>query len=98
MGKSAEIHASATRNDPSKACRSEDEAILKSGKKGPCVPLRRSPAFSSAEMARARPAELMRRHPFGRIAFANSDLSGIMDHRPSITEADRAVEHVLSLS
>jgi hypothetical protein len=27
--------------------------------------------------------------------FANSDLSGIMDHRPSIAEADRAVKQLL---
>ena len=32
------------------------------------------------------------------IAFANSDLSGIMDHRASITEARRAVQQILSLS
>ena len=29
--------------------------------------------------------------PFGRIAFANTDLSGNMDHRSSIIESDRAV-------
>jgi spermidine dehydrogenase len=40
----------------------------------------------------------MRRHPFGRIAFANSDLSGIMDHRASITEAHRAVRQALSIA
>ncbi|MGH9621450.1 MAG: hypothetical protein ACRD45_17315 [Bryobacteraceae bacterium] len=30
----------------------------------------------------------------GRIAFANSDLSGIMDHRMSILEARRAIQQV----
>jgi spermidine dehydrogenase len=40
----------------------------------------------------------MRRHPFGRIAFANSDLSGIMDHRASITEAHRAVQQTLAFA
>lgn len=33
--------------------------------------------------------------PVGRIAFANSDLSGIMDHRASILEADRAVRQLV---
>jgi len=33
--------------------------------------------------------------PFGRIAFANTDLAGIMDHRRSILEAERAVEQLL---
>ena len=37
-----------------------------------------------------RPAlgdHLLREAPFGRIAFANTDLSGVADHRASITEA-----------
>lgn len=37
-----------------------------------------------------RPApgdHLLRAAPFGRIAFANTDLSGVADHRSSITEA-----------
>ena len=38
------------------------------------------------------PGEVLRHQPVGRIAFANSDLSGIMDHRASIEEAKRAVE------
>jgi spermidine dehydrogenase len=45
------------------------------------------PGFFFGKDGNRAPAELMRRHPFGRIAFANSDLSGIMDHRASITEA-----------
>ena len=56
------------------------------------------PGFFFGKDGKPAPAELMRRHPFGRIAFANSDLSGIMDHRASITEAHRAVQQVLSLS
>ena len=31
----------------------------------------------------------------GRIAFANSDITGIMDHRASIQEAKRAVDQVV---
>jgi spermidine dehydrogenase len=56
------------------------------------------PGFFFGKDGKPAPAELMRRHPFGRIAFANSDLSGIMDHRASITEAHRAVRQILSLS
>jgi spermidine dehydrogenase len=54
------------------------------------------PGFFFGKDGKPAPAELMRRHPFGRIAFANSDLSGIMDHRASITEAHRAVQQTLS--
>jgi spermidine dehydrogenase len=42
------------------------------------------------------PREIIRRGAFGKIAFANSDLSGIMDHRASIAESDRAVNQVLA--
>lgn len=52
------------------------------------------PGFFFGKDGQPGPAELMRRHPFGRIAFANSDLSGIMDHRASIAEAHRAVQQV----
>jgi spermidine dehydrogenase len=55
------------------------------------------PGFFFGSEGKTAPAELMRRHPFGRIAFANSDLSGIMDHRASITEAKRAIRQVVSL-
>jgi spermidine dehydrogenase len=40
------------------------------------------------------PGDVLRRSPYGRIAFANSDLSGIMDHRMSILEARRAVSQI----
>jgi spermidine dehydrogenase len=56
------------------------------------------PGFFFGSNGKPAPAELMRRQPFARIAFANSDLSGIMDHRASITEAQRAVRQVASLS
>jgi spermidine dehydrogenase len=55
------------------------------------------PGFFFGRDGQPGPAELMRSRPFGRIAFANSDLSGIMDHRASITEAHRAVRQVISL-
>ena len=41
------------------------------------------------------PRDVLRGMPFGRIAFANTDLSGNMDHRSSILEADRAVGQLL---
>jgi spermidine dehydrogenase len=41
------------------------------------------------------PREVLRARPLGRIAFANTDLSGNMDHRSSILEADRAVGQLL---
>jgi len=56
------------------------------------------PGFFFGKNGQSAPAELMRRHPFGRIAFANSDLAGIMDHRASITEAHRAVTQIAALS
>jgi spermidine dehydrogenase len=37
---------------------------------------------------------VLRRNPLGRVAFANSDVTGIMDHRASIGEARRAVDQV----
>jgi spermidine dehydrogenase len=37
-------------------------------------------------------------NPYGRIAFANSDLAGIMDHRMSIQEGRRAVEQIVKVS
>jgi spermidine dehydrogenase len=56
------------------------------------------PGFFFGKDGKRAPAELMRRHPFGRIAFANSDLSGIMDHRASIMEAHRAVQQVIAVT
>ena len=41
--------------------------------------------------------DVLRDNPFGRIAFANSDLAGIMDHRTSILEANRAVAQSMAL-
>ncbi|MGA2964024.1 MAG: NAD(P)/FAD-dependent oxidoreductase, partial [Candidatus Korobacteraceae bacterium] len=39
--------------------------------------------------------EILRSAPFGRIAFANTDLAGAMDHRYSIFEAKRAIGQLL---
>jgi spermidine dehydrogenase len=47
------------------------------------------------QVTRPAPRELLRSAPFGRIAFANTDLAGAMDHRFSILEASRAVNQLL---
>jgi len=49
------------------------------------------PGFFFGKDGKLAPGEVLRSTPFGRIAFANSDLTGIMDHRASILEAHRAV-------
>jgi spermidine dehydrogenase len=49
------------------------------------------PGFFFGLNGRAAPREVLRAAPFGRIAFANTDLAGAMDHRYSILEARRAV-------
>ncbi len=54
------------------------------------------PGFFFGDEGKAAPREVLRRAPFGRIGFANSDLSGIMDHRASIDEAQRAVGQLLA--
>lgn len=48
------------------------------------------PGFFFGQDGKPAPGEVLRNQPFGRIAFANSDLAGIMDHRASILEAQRA--------
>jgi spermidine dehydrogenase len=53
------------------------------------------PGFFFGKDGQPAPGEVLRAHPVGGVAFANSDLAGIMDHRASILEADRAVRQVL---
>lgn len=53
------------------------------------------PGFFFGKDGKPAPSEVLRGAPFGRIAFANTDLAGIMDHRCSILEADRAVRQLL---
>lgn len=53
------------------------------------------PGFFFGRDGQPAPGEVLRQQPVGRIAFANSDVSGIMDHRASILEADRAVRQIL---
>jgi spermidine dehydrogenase len=54
------------------------------------------PGFFFGTNGNAGPGEILRNRPHGRITFANSDLTGIMDHRTSILEAHRAVGQALA--
>ena len=53
------------------------------------------PGFFFGRNGQPAPREVLRSAPFGRIAFANTDLAGAMDHRYSILEAQRAVGQLL---
>jgi spermidine dehydrogenase len=53
------------------------------------------PGFFFGVNGRPAPRDILRNSPHGRIAFANTDLAGAMDHRNSIREADRAVKQLL---
>jgi spermidine dehydrogenase len=53
------------------------------------------PGFFFGKDGQPAPREVLRRAPFGRITFANTDLAGAMDHRYSILEAKRAVGQLL---
>jgi len=53
------------------------------------------PGFFFGRDNKPPPREILRRAPFGRVAFANTDLAGAMDHRYSILEAQRAVGQLL---
>lgn len=54
-----------------------------------------APGFFFGKDGNPAPGDVLRSAPFGRIAFANTDLSGVADHRSSIIEADRAVGQLL---
>src|SRR5262249_57827183 len=60
------------------------------------------PGFFFGKDGKPAPREILRRAPFGRIAFANTDLAGAMDHRYSILQAEPAfgqlLDHVLTSS
>ena len=55
------------------------------------------PGFFFGKDGKEAPREVLRKAPFGRIAFANTDLAGAMDHRYSILEAKRAVGQISEL-
>jgi spermidine dehydrogenase len=52
------------------------------------------PGFFFGIEGKPAPREVLRFAPFGRIAFANTDLAGAMDHRYSILEARRAISQL----
>jgi spermidine dehydrogenase len=52
------------------------------------------PGFFFGTGGKPAPRDVLRSAPFGRIAFANTDLAGAMDHRYSILEARRAVSQL----
>jgi spermidine dehydrogenase len=53
------------------------------------------PGFFFGVDGKPAPRDVLRDRPHGRIAFANTDLAGAMDHRNSIREADRAVKQLV---
>jgi spermidine dehydrogenase len=53
------------------------------------------PGFFFGTEGRPAPRDVLRNGPHGRIAFANTDLAGAMDHRNSIREAERAVKQLI---
>jgi len=53
------------------------------------------PGFYFGKDGKPAPGDVLRAAPFGRIAFANVDLSGMPDHKSSIIEANRAVGQLL---
>lgn len=53
------------------------------------------PGFFFGSNGNPAPRTVLRAAPFGRIAFANTDLSGTPDHRTAIGEAHRAVSQLL---
>ena len=53
------------------------------------------PGFFFGKAGKPAPRDVLRNAPCGRIAFANTDLSGAMDHKTAITEAYRAVGQIL---
>jgi spermidine dehydrogenase len=53
------------------------------------------PGFFFGKDGKPAPRELLRAAPFGRIAFANTDLSATPDHKTAVLEAHRAVGQLL---
>jgi spermidine dehydrogenase len=54
------------------------------------------PGFFFGKDGKPAPREILRRAPFGRIAFANTDLSGDPGHHTAIFEGQRAAEQLMS--
>ncbi|MCI0626912.1 MAG: NAD(P)-binding protein [Acidobacteria bacterium] len=56
------------------------------------------PGFFFGKSGKPAPRDVIRNQPFGRIAFAHTDLAGFPYHGGSVTEAYRAVEQLLKIS
>jgi spermidine dehydrogenase len=54
------------------------------------------PGFMYGKDGKPSPREVLRRAPFGRIAFANTDLAGESGHHLATQEGHRAVTQLLS--
>jgi spermidine dehydrogenase len=55
------------------------------------------PGFFFGTDGQPAPRDILRNRAHGRIAFANTDLAGAMDHRNSIREAERAVDQLIGV-
>ena len=55
------------------------------------------PGFMFGKDGKGSPGETLRKGPFGRIAFAHTDLTGDMEHNHSIEEGHRAVTQLVSV-
>jgi spermidine dehydrogenase len=53
------------------------------------------PGFFFGKDGQPAPREILRRAPFGRIAFANTDLSGDPGHHTAVAEGQRAASQLL---
>ncbi len=53
------------------------------------------PGFFFGKGGKPAPRDILRNAPFGRIAFAHTDLAGAQDHRNAIHESHRAVGQLL---
>lgn len=53
------------------------------------------PGFFFGKNGQSAPRDILRQSSFGRIAFANTDLSGDPNHQTAITEAERAAGQLL---
>jgi spermidine dehydrogenase len=53
------------------------------------------PGFFFGKDGKPAPRDILRNAPFGRVAFANTDLSGDPSHSTAITEAERAAGQLL---
>ena len=54
------------------------------------------PGFFFGKDGKPAPREILRAAPFGRVAFANTDLSATPDHKTAVLEAHRAVGQLLN--